>query len=176
MEQTVRDLIRTIPDFPKPGIQFKDITPVLQSPEGFSKMIEWFALTLASAEKVDIIAGAESRGFIIGAALASKMGLGFIPIRKQGKLPFETLRAEYELEYGKDALEMHADAVKPGMKVALIDDVLATGGTANAAATLIHEAGGVVAAAAFLIELDFLKGREKLGLVAGHHIYSLLHF
>lgn len=176
MEQAIRELIRTIPDFPKEGVQFKDITPVLKSPEGFQKTIEWFTVTLEAIGDVEVIAGIESRGFILAAAVAEKMGLGFIPIRKPGKLPYEVVREEYDLEYGKDAVEMHADAVAPGTKVALIDDVLATGGTATAASSLIRQVGGEITAAVFLIELDFLKGRDKLKQVVDSRINSLIHY
>src|SRR5688572_22278382 len=114
MEHAIRSLIRNIPDFPKPGIQFKDITPLLGDPDGFAKLIEWFSLSLAAGEKPEVIAGIESRGFIIGAAVAHKLGLGFAPIRKPGKLPYKTKRVDYQLEYGTDAVEMHIDGVKQG--------------------------------------------------------------
>lgn len=176
MEQAIKKLIRNVPDFPKPGIQFKDITPVLQNPEALKKVIEWFSITLDSVGKVDLIAGIESRGFIIGSALAVERGIGFIPIRKPGKLPYQKMKITYELEYGSDALEMHTDAVTQGKRVAVVDDLLATGGTAEAACRLVEMAGGEVAALSVLIELDFLKGREKFKPDLQKNIYSLLHY
>ncbi|MCB1145894.1 MAG: adenine phosphoribosyltransferase [Leptospiraceae bacterium] len=176
MEHAIRKLIRNVPDFPKPGIQFKDITPVLQDPEALKKVIEWFSLTLDSVGQVDLIAGIESRGFIIGSALAVHRNLGFIPIRKPGKLPYQKTRITYELEYGSDALEMHTDAVSTGQRVAIIDDLLATGGTAEAACKLIEMAGAEVAALSVLIELDDLKGREKIKSSLHKNIFSLIHY
>jgi adenine phosphoribosyltransferase len=155
------EFIRDIPDFPKPGIIFKDITPLLLDPGALDlavrRLAEW-ARPLA----VDLVVAAEARGFILGAALARELGAGFVPARKPGKLPAETVSAEYILEYGVDALEMHADALAHGARVLLHDDLLATGGTARALARLIEGRGGVVAGCGFLIELSFLGGREKL--------------
>src|SRR5215470_9477691 len=157
----LRSLIRDIPDFPKPGIVFKDITPLLLDPEALDaatvQLAEW-----ARPLEVDIVAAAEARGFILGGALARELGAGFVPARKPGKLPYDTVLAEYVLEYGVDALEMHADALADGTRVLLHDDLLATGGTAQALAELAEGAGAVIAGCAFLVELSFLGGREKL--------------
>lgn len=176
MEAAIRELVRNIPDFPEPGIQFKDITPVLSHPESLKKIVEWFALTVEAAGPCDLVAGIESRGFIIGSALAIRLGTGFIPVRKPGKLPFSTHKIDYELEYGTDSLEIHTDAVEQGQRVVLVDDLLATGGTATAAAELIQKCGGQITCAAFLIELDFLNGRRHLESRAGKQIFSLLHY
>ncbi|SNS33806.1 adenine phosphoribosyltransferase [Anaerovirgula multivorans] len=153
--------IREIQDFPKEGINFKDITTLLQDKEAFTYMVDTLAAQLKDLN-VDIVVGPESRGFIVGVPVAYKIGAGFVPVRKPGKLPAEIVRYEYELEYGKDALEIHRDAIQPGQKVAIIDDLLATGGTVLATAKLIEELGGEVVSINFLIELAFLKGREKL--------------
>ena len=161
MMDQVRDAIRDIPDFPKPGILFKDITPVLSDPALFRYVISFFASRHQGAPP-DRIAGIESRGFIFGAALADRLGVGFIPIRKKGKLPAETLDATYDLEYGTATLEIHKDALRPGERVLLIDDLLATGGTAKAAAGLIEALGGVVMEIDFLVELSFLNGCNQL--------------
>lgn len=174
--QAIKSLIRNIPDFPSEGIQFKDITPVLQNGEAFSEMIEWYKVSIEAAGMPDIIAGIESRGFIMGSALADRLNLGFIPIRKPGKLPFSTHSESYELEYGTDSLEIHTDAVKKGQKVAIVDDLLATGGTAEAAIKLVQKAGGEVSCLCCLVELDFLKGREKLKPVIADDIYTLIHY
>ena len=168
-------LIRTVPDFPKPGIMFKDITPVLQNAEVFNGIIK------ALAEKVrasgaTYIAGIESRGFIFGAALAHEIGCGFLLLRKPGKLPWKTLRATYQLEYGSDAIEMHEDAVKAGDKVIIMDDLLATGGTATAAGCLIRDAGAEVIDIVFVIELEFLNGRDKLRNAGFAKVDSLLKY
>lgn len=163
--------IRSIPDFPKEGIVFKDITPLLASPDGFRSAIDEMAAPYEDAGVTKVL-GAEARGFILGGALAYRLGAGFIPARKPGKLPFTTTTAEYALEYGTDQLEMHIDAVEPGDKVLIVDDVLATGGTASAKADLVAASGAEVVGYAFLMELDFLKGREKLG---DRKIVSLMH-
>lgn len=163
--------IRDIPDFPKPGVMFKDITPLLASPEGFKEAIERMAAPYDNANVTKVL-GAEARGFILGGALACRLGAGFVPARKPGKLPWNTTSAEYALEYGTDQLEMHTDAVKPGDRVLIVDDVLATGGTAAAKADLVTRSGGIVVGYSFLMELDFLHGREKLG---DHTIVSLTH-
>jgi adenine phosphoribosyltransferase len=163
---TLRDRVaaslRDVPDFPRPGIRFKDITPVLADPPLFREVVEHLADGYRHAD-VHVVAGIESRGFILGGALAVALGAGFVPIRKPGKLPHDRLRVDYDLEYGSDALEAHVDAVVPGARVLLIDDVLATGGTAAAAAELVRQLGGVLLGAAFLIELEFLAGRARLG-------------
>lgn len=163
--------IRDIPDFPKEGIVFKDITPLLASPDGFRQAIDTIADEFAG-DGITKVLGAEARGFIFGGALAYKLGAGFVPARKPGKLPWETTKAEYALEYGTDALEMHLDAIGEGDVVLIVDDVLATGGTAAAKAELAASTGAVVAGLAFLIELDFLAGRQKL---SGAKIVSLIH-
>jgi len=161
LAQDVRDAIRSIPDFPKPGILFRDITTALMDGPLMARMCGYFA-DMAREKGCRVIAGIESRGFIFGAPVASALELPFALIRKPGKLPWKTRAASYELEYGTDTIEMHEDAVKPGDKVALIDDLLATGGTAQAAARLIRDLGGEVALAGFLIELGGLEGRKKL--------------
>ncbi len=163
--------IRDIPDFPKEGIVFKDITPLLASPEGLRRAIDLIAEAY-TGKGVTKVLGAEARGFILGGALAYTLGAGFIPARKPGKLPWDTTSASYELEYGMDSLEMHADAVGPDDTVLVIDDVLATGGTAAAKAELARRSGATVVGFAFLIELDFLGGRAKLGDTP---IVSLIH-
>ena len=168
----LRDHIRDIPDFPRPGIQFKDITPLLGHPGAFRASIDRLAQAFAD-QKLDAIAAAEARGFIFGAPLALALNLGFIPIRKPGKLPYATIAMEYQLEYGSDRLEVHSDALKPGNRVLLLDDVLATGGTMRACCDLIQQTGAEVAACAFVLELDFLKGREKL---EPFEVFSLLRY
>ncbi len=157
----VRSTVREVPDFPKPGILFLDITTATKDAKAMELMIE-FLYEKFKDEKVDYVAGIESRGFIFGAPLACRLGAGFVPIRKPNKLPADTIKETYSLEYGTDTIEMHTDAVKSGDKVVVIDDLLATGGTAVAACNLIRKAGADVVAAAFIIELDPLKGREKI--------------
>ena len=166
----LKSTIRSIPDFPKPGILFRDITTMLKDGAAFSFVIGKLAQRYRSSS-LEAIAGIESRGFIFGAALAAKLGTGFIPIRKPGKLPAKTVSAAYSLEYGTDKIEMHADAVSPGMRILLIDDLLATGGTMQAACELVEKTGGLVTECCFIIELAGLKGREAL---AGKNIFSLL--
>ena len=153
--------IRDIPDFPKPGIVFKDITPLLKSPEGFKKTIEILEKQIRP-QNPDLLLGIESRGFLFGGALALKMGLGLIIARKPGKLPYDTDSVSYDLEYGSATLELHKDAVSPGQRVLIIDDLLATGGTAAACARLVRNQQGQVAGHAFVVELAFLEGRKKL--------------
>jgi len=160
-EDFIKGKIRTIPDWPKPGVMFRDITTLLKDNEGFKRVIDILYHKYKNRD-IEIIAGIESRGFIVGSILAHKLNVGFVPIRKKGKLPHETEREEYDLEYGKDAVEIHKDAIKPGQKVLLIDDLIATGGTAQASAKLIEKLGGVIEEIAFVIELEDLKGREKL--------------
>ena len=167
----MRAAVRDVPDFPQPGIIFKDITPILSDAALFDDVISHLAEQL-SPFNVDVIAGIESRGFIFGAPLAVEMGLGFVPIRKVGKLPHKTRRVDYDLEYGTSALEAHIDAFEPGQRVLIIDDVLATGGTAEAAARLVQELGADVAAFCILIELTFLNGRERLRDLPLHTILS----
>jgi adenine phosphoribosyltransferase len=153
--------IRDIPDFPKPGIVFKDITPLLRDAQGFKRALDLMQTTVA-AWKPDLLLGIESRGFIFGAALAYNMGLGLLIARKPGKLPYECDKISYDLEYGSATLELHKESIQPGQRVAVIDDLLATGGTAAACARLIEGQQGVVAGHAFVVELAFLKGRDKL--------------
>jgi adenine phosphoribosyltransferase len=159
LESRVHAALRDVADFPRPGILFKDITPVLADPPLLRDIIRHMAATYAD-QHIDLVAGVESRGFILGGALAVALGAGFVPIRKPGKLPYERIRVEYALEYGTDALEAHVDAIAPGARVLLVDDVLATGGTARAALGLVRQLGGTVAGAAFLIELGALQGRK----------------
>ena len=172
MEFDLESLIREIPDFPKPGIKFKDFTPLLADPVGLRTMIDALAAPFRDAGITKVV-GAEARGFILGGALAYTLGAGFVPARKPGKLPAETMRAEYALEYGVDSLEIHVDGLVPQDVVLIVDDVLASGGTAAAKAQMVAEAGATLAGYAFLIELDFLSGRAKLGdepLVALVHV------
>jgi adenine phosphoribosyltransferase len=165
-------LIRDIQDFPKPGILFKDITPVLSDPEALSELIE---VQAAQAQEfgAELIVGIESRGFLFGVPIAYKLGLGFAPVRKLGKLPHTTIRQEYALEYGTNVVEMHIDSIQPGQRVVIVDDLLATGGTAEAAAALVEQLGGVVVGYCFLIELSFLNGRDRL---QGRNIASLITY
>ena len=165
-------LIRDVPDFPKPGIVFKDITPLLADPAGLAMAVEVMANPFRK-DRVDLVIGAESRGFIFGTAIAQSLSCGFVPIRKPGKLPRETHRAEYELEYGSDVLEMHADAIQPGQRVLMVDDLLATGGTMAACIDMVRRTGATIAAATFLIELEFLEGRRRLG---GVEIHSAIRY
>jgi adenine phosphoribosyltransferase len=165
-------LIRDIPDFPQPGIMFKDITPVLQDPKALAEVIDKFC-EYADETVPDVIVGIESRGFMFGAPVAVKLGKSFVPVRKIGKLPHDTVKCEYSLEYGTNTVEMHRDAIVPGQKALIIDDLLATGGTAAASARLIEELGGRVVGMAFLVELDFLKGRDKL---QGYDIRSFIRY
>ncbi len=153
--------IRKVPDFPKKGILFYDVTPVLQDPVSFGNVLEAMAAPF-ERKKIQVVCSIESRGFIFGAALANDLGAGFVPVRKPGKLPWKTARQEYDLEYGKDALELHIDAVSPGQKVLIVDDLLATGGTAQAALNLLRKFNADVVGASFVIELTALGGRKRL--------------
>ncbi|MGE0591222.1 MAG: adenine phosphoribosyltransferase [Vicinamibacterales bacterium] len=164
--------IRHVPDFPKPGILFYDITTLLRDPAGFRATVDQLAAPYRDTP-IDAVVGIESRGFILGAAVAQTLGAGFVPIRKPGKLPSATLQESYALEYGTDALEIHDDAVDAGQRVLIVDDVLATGGTAAAAARLVKRAGGQLTGLAFLIELTFLSGKDKL---PGEQVFSVLHY
>jgi adenine phosphoribosyltransferase len=163
--------IRDVPDFPKPGIVFKDITPLLSDAGAFRAAID--ALIAPYRGRVDLVLGIESRGFIVGSAAAYALGTGIAVVRKPGKLPYRTHRADYALEYGTDGLEIHHDAVANGHRVLLVDDLLATGGTARAAIELVERCGGQVVACAFLIELAFLEGRARLG---GHEVHALIAY
>ena len=171
-EMDLKPFIRDVPDFPKPGILFKDIMPLLQDPVALRYTVDRL-VEFGTGKRVDLVLGAEARGFILGAAMAYGLGAGFIPARKPGKLPWSVTRAEYDLEYGTDVLEMHADAVRPGQRVIIHDDLLATGGTATAKVELVERAGGIVVGLAFVIELGFLKGRERL---AGYDVFSLVAY
>jgi adenine phosphoribosyltransferase len=168
----LRRMIRDVPDFPQKGIVFKDITPLLADPDAFKKAIDLMAQSLRDRE-FDLLVGIESRGFIFAAALAYALGKGKVPIRKPGKLPAKTVQVSYELEYGTDRLEIHEDAIRSGQRVVIVDDVLATGGTARGAANLVEKVGGEVSILSFFIELEFLKGREKL---SGYDIRSVLSY
>jgi adenine phosphoribosyltransferase len=171
-EAYLKEKIRDLPDWPQKGVIFRDITPVLADPEAFKTTIEALEETLKGKDFSTIVA-VESRGFIFGAALALKMGKGFIPVRKPGKLPYQTISESYALEYGTDTIHMHIDAVKPGDKVVIIDDLIATGGSSKATATLVEKLGGKVEALVFLIELVFLNGREKL---QGYDVFSVIKY
>ena len=170
--ENIRKKIRTIIDFPKKGIMFRDITTLLKDAGGLKETIDFF-LKRYKDMPIDLVAGIESRGFIIAGAIAYSMGKGFVPIRKPGKLPAETYRVEYELEYGKDAIEMHKDAIEKGAHVLMVDDLLATGGTMRAACEMIEKAGGKVVECAFIVELPDLKGKEKL---KNYNIFTLVEF
>ncbi|NLN75134.1 MAG: adenine phosphoribosyltransferase [Armatimonadetes bacterium] len=171
-ETLVKQIIRDVPDFPAEGVIFRDITPVLQDATAFREVVDSMTECVRQA-KPDVIVGIESRGFILGAPVALQLKLGFVPVRKAGKLPADTISAEYALEYGTNVVEMHRDAIEPGMKVAVVDDLLATGGTARAAVELVEELGGTIAGLSFLIELEFLHGRKVLD---GYDICSLIKY
>jgi adenine phosphoribosyltransferase len=168
----LRDYIRDVPDFPKPGIVFKDITPMLLDPAAFDHAVRTLA-AYAKPLRVDLIVAAEARGFIFGGALARELGVGFVPARKPGKLPYETIRAEYMLEYGPDVLELHVDALSGGTRVLVHDDVLATGGTSKAKIDLVEQLGGQVVGCAYVVELEFLEGRE---LLSGYDVEALVRY
>ncbi|MCK4589575.1 MAG: adenine phosphoribosyltransferase [Nanoarchaeota archaeon] len=170
----IKSKIRTIPHFPKKGIMFRDITTLLKDSEGYNQMIELLVDRYKNLD-IDFVAGIESRGFITGSVLAHRLGVGFIPIRKPGKLPAETVSEEYELEYGKDKIEVHKDAIKQGNKILLADDLIATAGTGVAAANLIQKLGGEIVECSFIVELPDLKGREKLEK-KGLKVFSLFQF
>lgn len=172
VEAYLKEKIRDINDWPQKGVIFRDITPVLGDPEAFKTTIEAMENVLKDTD-FSAIAAVESRGFIFGATLAHKMGKGFIPVRKPGKLPFSTISESYSLEYGTDTIHMHTDAVKQGEKVVIIDDLIATGGSSKAAASLVEKLGGSVSALVFLIELEFLNGRDKL---QGYEVKSIIKY
>ncbi|MDE5966150.1 MAG: adenine phosphoribosyltransferase [Lachnospiraceae bacterium] len=161
MNKSVEDYVKTIPDFPEPGIMFRDVTSVVEDPEGFRLAVDALDELLEGVE-FDMIVGAESRGFIFGAPLAYKRGKGLALIRKKGKLPRETISREYELEYGTAVIELHTDTIKPGQKVVLVDDLIATGGTIEAAAKMVEQLGGEIVKIIFLMELEGLEGRKRL--------------
>jgi len=177
LTETLRTAIRTIPDFPKPGISFKDVTPLFQDPQLVTRCMEAI-LDVFPAESFDAVGGIEARGLILGTLIAHLSGRSFFPFRKPGKLPWKTLREAYQLEYGQNALEMHADAFKPGQRILIVDDLLATGGTAGAAARLVRRAGGELIGLAFLVELIYLPGRAKLRAegLPDERVYSLIRF
>lgn len=164
--------IRNVPDFPKPGILFYDITTLLRDPIGFREAVDAVEAPY-KGRAIDLVVGVESRGFILGAALADRLGAGFVPVRKVGKLPSTTVKVTYDLEYGSDSLEMHDDAIAAGQRVLVVDDLLATGGTARATVDLVRRLGGQVAGVAFLVELTFLDGRAKL---AGEDVFSAIQY
>jgi adenine phosphoribosyltransferase len=166
--------IREVPDFPKPGILFYDITTLLQHPLALRQTVDRFVWLFAE-RRIDKVVGIESRGFMFGPSVAYDLNAGFVPVRKPGKLPSKTIRETYELEYGNDTLEMHSDAVKPGEQVLIVDDLVATGGTALATARMVEKLGGKVAGLGFIIELTFLDGRKKLE-AAGHNVVSLIQY
>jgi adenine phosphoribosyltransferase len=168
----IKGLVRDVPDFPEPGILFKDITPLLADPIAFSTIIDLIVVHFGRGN-VDKVVGIEARGFILAAPVAYHFGAGIVPVRKKGKLPYDTLGEEYALEYGTASLEIHRDAIRSGERVLVVDDVLATGGTAKAAASLVSRIGGDVIGISCLIELGFLNGRDKLG---EHHLHTLLQY
>ncbi len=170
----LKSRIRTIPDYPKPGIMFRDITTLLQDPQGFRKTVDEL-VQLHVQSRIDKVAGIEARGFILGGAVAHQLGVGFVPVRKKGKLPYETIQEDYELEYGTDTVEIHSDAVLPGESILLVDDLIATGGTAEAALRLIRRTGGEVIGSAFVVELPDLGGRRRLENM-GCEVLSLCSF
>jgi adenine phosphoribosyltransferase len=168
----IKSKIRTIPNFPKPGIMFRDITTLFQDPKAMRKTIEILHKRYKD-KKIDYVAGIEARGFIVGGSLAEKLNCGFIPIRKKGKLPYEVERQEYDLEYGTDIIEIHKDALKPGQRILIVDDLIATGGTAKAACDLIRKLGGEIVECSFIIDLPELGGKQKL---ANYPVFTLIEF
>lgn len=172
MTDALKTRIRHVPDFPKAGILFYDVTTLLRDPDGFRIAVDSMTSPFAGVG-IDLVVGIESRGFILGSVVADRLGTGFVPVRKLGKLPAETIRASYSLEYGTDSLEMHRDAITPGQRVLIVDDLLATGGTASAAVQLVKQLGGIVQGVAFLIELVGLDGRSRL---EGEAVYAVLSY
>lgn len=170
--EPLKSLVRTVPDFPKPGILFYDITTLLKDKQGFARLIDAMAEHYIGKE-IDLVLGIEARGFIFGPALAYRLNAGFVPVRKPRKLPAKTVRVTYDLEYGSDTLEIHEDAIKPGQRIVLVDDLLATGGTMEATVKLVRQLGGEIAGLAFAVELDFLNGRQRF---ADLDVFSLLHY
>jgi adenine phosphoribosyltransferase len=170
--ERLKSLVRDVPDWPEPGVVFKDIMPLLGNADALQETIDVLG-DWAAERSPDIVVGAEARGFFIGSAIAYKLGCGFVPARRPGKLPLETIAAEYALEYGMNTLELQADAIGDGARVVIHDDVLATGGTARALAELVEQLGGEVVGLQFIIELDFLKGQEK---ISDYDVFSLLHY
>jgi len=170
--EPLKELVRTVPDFPKPGILFYDITTLLKDKKGFAELIDALAAHYIGRD-IDLVLGIEARGFIFGPALAYRLNAGFVPVRKPRKLPAPTARVSYDLEYGTDSLEIHLDAIEPGQNIVLVDDLLATGGTMEATVKLVQQLDGHIAGLAFAVELDFLKGREKF---PDYDVFSLLHY
>jgi adenine phosphoribosyltransferase len=170
--EPLKALVRTVPDFPKPGILFYDITTLLKDKAGFAQLIDALAAHYIGKE-IDLVLGIEARGFIFGPALAYRLNAGFVPVRKPKKLPAKTARVNYDLEYGTDALEIHLDAIEPGQRVVIVDDLLATGGTMQATVQLVRQLGGEIAGLGFAVELDFLKGRAKF---PEYDVFSLMHY
>jgi adenine phosphoribosyltransferase len=168
----LKELVRTVPDFPKPGILFYDITTLLKDKAGFAQLIDALAAHYIGKD-IDLVLAIEARGFIFGPALAYRLNAGFVPVRKPKKLPAKTARVSYDLEYGADALEIHLDAIEPGQRVVIVDDLLATGGTMQATVQLVRQLGGEIAGLGFAVELDFLKGRAKF---PEYDVFSLLHY
>lgn len=173
--QLIKDKIRTIPDFPKPGIMFRDVSSLLKDPEGLRIVIDVFVdhfQKIHNENPIDLIAGVEARGFVLGPAIALRLGIGFIMVRKKGKLPGDVVQYSYDLEYGTDTIEIHTDAVSAGQRVVVIDDLIATGGTLEAACNLIEKVGGTVVETACIVELPALKGREKLT----HKVFTMVEY
>jgi adenine phosphoribosyltransferase len=170
--EPLKKLVRTVPDFPKPGILFYDITTLLKDPRGFAQLIDALAAHYIGQD-IDLVLGIEARGFIFGPALAYRLNAGFVPVRKPRKLPAPTAKVTYDLEYGTDSLEIHLDAIQPGQRVIIVDDLLATGGTMDATVKLVRQLGGEIAGLGFAVELDFLKGRSKF---PEFDVFSLLHY
>jgi adenine phosphoribosyltransferase len=170
--EPLKALVRTVPDFPKPGILFYDITTLLKDKAGFAQLIDALAAHYIGKE-IDLVLGIEARGFIFGPALAYRLNAGFVPVRKPKKLPAKTARVSYDLEYGADALEIHLDAIEPGQRVIIVDDLLATGGTMQATVQLVRQLGGEIAGLGFAVELDFLNGRAKF---PEYDVFSLMHY
>jgi adenine phosphoribosyltransferase len=170
--EELKKRIRNIPDFPKKGIVFRDITTLLKDKDAFRRVID-VLYDRYKDEQIDVVVGTEARGFLLAAPLAYRLGVGVVPVRKPGKLPAETLRVEYQLEYGTDALEIHKDAISSGQRILVVDDLLATGGTIAATCEMVDKLGGEIVGVAFLIELDFLGGRDRL---AGRNVLSLIHY
>jgi adenine phosphoribosyltransferase len=174
LTEKIKDIVRDIPDFPKEGIIFKDITPILSSPKLVSEIVDWF-VDKARKDQIDVIVGVESRGFFFGLMIAERLGVPFVPVRKAGKLPYNTIAHSYDLEYGSATVEIHEDALKPGQRVMIHDDLLATGGTAMAAATLVEKLGAKVCNYTFLIELSFLEGKKNIS-TNQENIYSIVTY
>jgi adenine phosphoribosyltransferase len=170
--EVLKALVRTVPDFPKPGILFYDITTLLKDKTGFAQLIDALAAHYIE-QRIDLVLGIEARGFIFGPALAYRLNAGFVPVRKPRKLPAPVARVTYDLEYGTDTLEIHKDAIRPGQRVVLVDDLLATGGTMEATVKLVNQLGGEIAGLGFALELDFLRGRERF---EEYDVFSLLHY